>query len=58
MFLKIVIVLLLLIVIVSLLAQRGRSGQRAAAGLRPLMMRVAVALLVVVGLVAALHLSG
>lgn len=59
MFVKIVVVLLLLIVAASLLAQRtGQPRQRAAANLRPLMMRIAIALLVIVGVVAAVHLSG
>lgn len=59
MFVKIVIVLLLLIVAASLLAQRtGNSRQRVAANLRPLMTRIAIVLLVVVGIAAALHLSG
>jgi protein SCO1/2 len=59
MFIKIIIVLLLLIVATSLLVQRtGRTRQQAAANLRPLMMRIAIALLVIVGVVAAVHLSG
>lgn len=60
MFIKIVIVLLLLIVAASLLVQRsgGAPRQRAATRLRPLMMRVAIVLLVVVALFATLHLAG
>lgn len=55
MFVKIIIVLLLLIVVASMLVPSQRRDQ---ARLRPLMMRLAIALLIVAGVVAALHLSG
>lgn len=68
MFIKIVIVLLLLIVAASLLTGRGRgsgspaavqaSGSRSGTSVRTLMLRVALALLIIGAVLAVLHLSG
>lgn len=56
MFLKIVVVLLLLIVAASLLApRRDASGRRQRPALRPLFLRLAIALLVIAALAAWLH---
>ena|GEM_PF-3868791 len=56
MFIKLVILLLLVIVAASLLAGRG-SGRGRKPGLRPLMLRAALVLLALSGIVAAIHLS-
>lgn len=59
MFIKIVVILLLVIVAASLLAGRGGgSGAPSRPRLRPLMLRVALALLALSAAVAALHLAG
>ncbi len=59
MFVKLVILLLLSIVLASLLTGwRGRqAGGIAGPRLRPLMLRIALVLLVLTGLIAVVHLS-